>query len=219
MEILRIAVLGGVLSLDGTSVGQVMLSRPLVTGALVGALLGDIGLGISIGVILELYLIVSFPTGGAAFPEGATAAVVAVASTAGLQGAGALPVGVAIGLVWGQVGGQAITALRHLNARLVPESDDVASTADRVTWTHLAGIAMDFGRGAILSALGAAAGRAVAPQLVAAWPLGPDQSRALLFVGAAASLGILLRDLGGMRKRGLAFVAGLALGVLGLSIS
>jgi len=72
MEILQVTLLGGLLALDGTSVGQFMLSRPLVAGGLVGWVLGDPALGFTIGAVLELYLLVSFPTGGSRFPEGAT---------------------------------------------------------------------------------------------------------------------------------------------------
>ena len=54
MEILRLSVLGGLLGLDGTAVGQFMVSRPVVAGTLVGWVLGVPGLGLSIGAMLEL---------------------------------------------------------------------------------------------------------------------------------------------------------------------
>ena len=79
MSLLWISLLGGVLALDATSVGQFMVSRPLVCGLLAGWVLGDPATGLLVGALLELYLLVSFPSGGARFPEGATATVVAVA--------------------------------------------------------------------------------------------------------------------------------------------
>ena len=54
MELALVALLGGVLALDGTSVGQFMLSRPVVAGALTGWMLGDPALGLLIGTLLEL---------------------------------------------------------------------------------------------------------------------------------------------------------------------
>ena len=57
MELALVALLGGVLALDGTSVGQFMLSRPVVAGALTGWMLGDPALGLLIGTLLELYLL------------------------------------------------------------------------------------------------------------------------------------------------------------------
>ena len=90
MELLLVSLLGGVLALDGTAVGQFMVSRPLVAGALTGWLVGSPAVGLAVGALLEAYLLVSFPSGGARYPEGATAAVVAVAS-AGAARIGLLP--------------------------------------------------------------------------------------------------------------------------------
>jgi PTS system mannose-specific IIC component len=215
MEILGLSVLGGLLALDATSVGQFMVSRPLVAGALTGWALGQPALGILVGAILELYLIVSFPTGGARFPEGSTATVVAVAAAAGVTGPGALPLAIGVGLVWGQVGGATITGLRHVNARLAPEPGDARQDAGRLVAAHLGAIALDFLRGTVVTAVGVVVGRQVVALLLGHWPLSMAASNGLLLVGGAVSAGILLRDLGGFRKRRLAFVVGLALGILG----
>ncbi len=56
MNILLLSLLGGVLAVDGTSVGQFMVSRPLVAGVLAGWLLGDPMSGLWVGGILELLL-------------------------------------------------------------------------------------------------------------------------------------------------------------------
>ena len=58
MEIFLIGVLGGLLALDATSVGQFMISRPLVVGVLAGVVVDQPLLGATIGAILELYLLV-----------------------------------------------------------------------------------------------------------------------------------------------------------------
>jgi mannose PTS system EIIC component len=216
MELLRVSLLGGLLGLDATGVGQFMVSRPLVAGALTGWLLGNVPLGITIGVLLELYLLVSFPTGGARFPEGATATVVAVACAAPFPGVGAIPLAVAVGLVWGQLGGATITLQRHLNSRIVPEPGEVRADSPRtVVWTHVAAIAIDFLRGSVVTSAGVAFGRAVLTPLVDSWPLSLPASTGLILVGGAVSAGILLRDLGGIRRRAVWFAAGLALGVAG----
>ena len=52
MDMLKVTALGGLLGLDATGVGQFMVSRPLVAGALTGWLLGDVALGVTIGVVL-----------------------------------------------------------------------------------------------------------------------------------------------------------------------
>jgi mannose/fructose/N-acetylgalactosamine-specific phosphotransferase system component IIC len=210
-----LGLLGGLLSLDGTAVGQFMFSRPLVAGALTGWVLGDAALGVTVGAVLELYLLVSFPTGGARFPEGSTATVVAVAAAAPFSGAGAVPIAAAVGLVWGQIGGASVTAQRHLNSRLVPEPGDPAAGGLSLSLAHTTAIATDFVRGALLTVAGIFVGRLIVGLLVERWPMSNEASTGLLLVGGAVSAGILLRDLGGFRRRRVLFAAGMALGVLG----
>lgn len=215
MEMVRLSALGGLLGLDATGVGQFMASRPLVAGTLTGWMLGDPSLGITIGVVLELYLLVSFPTGGARFPEGSTATVVAVGCAMPYGGAGAVPLAVAVGLIWGQFGGATITMQRHLNSRLVPEPGDPRSRPRAIATAHLAAIGIDFLRAVAVTFTGVVAGRAVLGIFVAHWPLSIPESTGLLLVGGAVSVGILLRDLGGFRRRGVWFATGLALGIVG----
>src|SRR6187549_2171976 len=117
-ELLVLSLLGGLLALDGTSVGQFMFSRPMVAGTLAGGLIGAPMEGFLVGALLEIYLLVSFPVGGSRFPEGGPAAVVAAAAT---DAPGGLALGVGMGLLWGQVGGLSVTALRMANARLAPD--------------------------------------------------------------------------------------------------
>jgi len=214
MELLQIALVGGVLALDGTSMGQFMISRPLVAGVLAGWVLGDPALGLLVGAVLELYLLVSFPSGGSRFPEGATATVVAVAVAAAVADApGAVPLGVAAGLIWGQVGGFTISWLRQINGRFVPQPD--AKHPDRLMAAHVGAMALDLARGMVVTLVGVVAGRWAAGFVGEAWPLGPTDSAGLLLVGGAVSAGIFLRDIGGFRRRKVLLVAGMALGLIG----
>ncbi len=215
MELALIALLGGGLALDATSVGQFMLSRPLVAGALTGWMLGDPALGLLIGTLLELYLLVSVPSGGARFPEGTTATVVAVATASASSAPGVLPIAIAVGLLWGQVGGFSITALRKANGFIVPEPADPRADTARIAVAHLGAVGLDFMRGVLITGTGVAIGRVVVARVGASWPLGERESLALVLVGAAVSVGILLHDLGGFRKRRVLFAAGLALGIVG----
>ena len=214
-DLLRLSVLGGVLGLDGTAVGQFMLSRPLVTGALAGLATGDVAQGVLVGMILELYLIVSVPSGGARFPEASTATVVAVACAAPFPGSGALPLAVAMGLVWGQVGGATVDVQRKWNARLVPEEGTAPDPAASVAWAHGVAVLVDFLRATAVTGVGVATGRWVVGAMAPRWPLGEAASLGLLLVGGAVSAGILLNDLGGFRSRKAWFTAGLALGLAG----
>ena len=215
MELVRLSMLGGLLGLDGTAVGQFMISRPLVAGWLAGWLAGVPELGATIGAILELYLLVSFPTGGARFPEGSTAAVVAVAVATPFGGPGAVALAVAMGLVWGQVGGWSVTVQRRVNGRLVQRLLEMGSLSGGLIRLHLVTILIDFLRGAVITSVGIGVGRFALGLVEAGWPLSKEFSVGALYIGAAVSLGILLHDLGGVRRRRVLFAAGLALGIVG----
>lgn len=213
MDLLELSAVGGLLALDATSVGQFMVSRPLVAGVLTGWVVGDPTIGLVVGALLELYLLVSFPTGGSRFPEGATATVVAVATAAASDAPGAIPLAVAAGLVWGQLGGMSISWLRRLNGHLVPDAE--SAHPENLVRAHLGAVGLDFLRGALVTGLGVAAGREAVKLLAQAWPLDAGDSVGLLFMGAAVSTGILLRSLGGFRRRRVYFIAGVTLGILG----
>ena len=214
IELLRLSLLGGLLGLDGTSVGQFMFSRPLVAGALAGALAGDPATGIAVGALLELYLVVAFPTGGSTFPEGATAAVVAAGTATSFDVPGGVPAAIALGLLWGQVAGSSITWHRKAVTRLVPESEDGlgARAIERIL---VLAIGLDFLRGFAVTASGLAVGIVALGPWVSAWPLDAGASTSLLLVGGAVSAGILVNDLGGMRARGGWLAVGVALGAAG----
>jgi mannose/fructose/N-acetylgalactosamine-specific phosphotransferase system component IIC len=215
MEVVVLGLLGGALALDATTAGQFMLSRPLVAGALTGWLLGDVATGLSVGAILEMYLLVSFPSGGARFPDGTTATVVAVAAAAVSPAAGALPLAVGAGLLWGRLGGWTVTELRKINGHIVPEPSDALMTPGRVSRAQLGGVLLDLVRGFLVTVAGVVIARMVVSAVSDAWPLSGASSVGLLLTGGAVSVGILLHDLGGFRKRHMVFVAGLALGIMG----
>jgi len=89
-ELLLLALLGGLLALESTSVGQLMLSRPLVAGTLTGWVMGSAAAGFAVGTILEVYLLVSLPVGASRYPEGGLATVIAAAVALDIEGEGAL---------------------------------------------------------------------------------------------------------------------------------
>lgn len=212
-ELLGLALLGGFVALDGTSVGQFMLSRPIVAGTLAGWMLGSAADGFLVGTLLETYLLVSFPVGGSRFPEGGPAAVVAAAVAASSPEPGAIALGVAIGLVWGQLAGFSVSWLRKVNSRIAPDPGAGAVTAEAVVRGHLSAVALDFLRGALVTGAGAWTGLLALP-LVPLWPLSAGDTNSVLLVGATVSLGILLRAYGGFKKRGALFAGGLFFGLL-----
>jgi PTS system mannose-specific IIC component len=213
-DLLVLSLLGGLLALDGTSVGQFMLSRPMVAATLAGWIVSAPMEGFMVGAVLEIYMLVSFPVGGSRFPEGGPAAVVAATVAAGSGSPGALALGVGLGLIWGQVGGYTVTALRTINERLAPDPARTQVTRASVVKGHLTAVTLDFLRGFLLTFAGVLVGRGLI-RLAPLWPLTEANTRGLLLVGAAVSLGILLRSYGGIRRRGILFAVGLSAGALG----
>jgi hypothetical protein len=78
----------------------------------------------------------------------------------------------------------------------------------------LAAVTLDFLRGYLVTLLGLVVG-GLAVRAAPLWPLTEANTRGLLLVGAAVSLGILLRSYGGIRRRGILYAVGLSAGALG----
>jgi mannose/fructose/N-acetylgalactosamine-specific phosphotransferase system component IIC len=61
--VLVIAFAGGIVGLDRTALGQIMVSQPIVAGPVTGWLLGDAAAGMIIGGVLELIWVLDMPVG------------------------------------------------------------------------------------------------------------------------------------------------------------
>ena len=111
---------GTLVGLDLVSVPQMMIARPLVAGPIAGAILGDVPIGLELGVLFELFQLDILPMGATRYPEygPATVAAVSVAHAAGNVAAG-LGLGALVGLITAMVGGLTLHAIRVLNARAV----------------------------------------------------------------------------------------------------
>ncbi len=153
--LLLLALFGGWVTLDGTSVGQFMLSRPLVAASLAGWLAGDAVQGVAVGVMLEAFQLAVLPVGAARYPEAGPAAVVAGAGYATVPvGAADLLVAVAFALVWEAVAGESVRRLRQTNIGLAAVAGGSDVTAREIERRHLVAILLDFLRGAVLVVAG-----------------------------------------------------------------
>ena len=211
-ELLLLALVGGVVAVDGVAAVKSMISRPFVVGWVVGLLLGEPVLGGQIGILLEVYLLVAVPSGGGRQPEGGIATVVAVgAATAVAPAAAAAGLGVAAGLGWGWIAGESQALLRRWNARRADDPARHLGVRD-VVRAQLLGLGADFGRGAVLAVVGVVLARILAPILAGPWPASPMLTWALVSMGALASLGIVLRGVAETRGRAVLFGVGLLAG-------
>src|SRR5439155_246973 len=78
---------GTLVGLDLVSVPQMMIARPIVAGPIAGAMLGDLGAGLQLGVLFELFQYDVLPMGATRYPEYGPATVAAVSAAHGAAGA------------------------------------------------------------------------------------------------------------------------------------
>ena len=215
---LSLALLGGLLALDATSVGQFMVSRPIIAGTLAGWWLGDPALGLEIGAILELFHLAGVPAGGSRVPESGPASVVAVAVAMGAGGIAGLVLGLAAGLVVSEVGGMTVGLQRHMVARFLGGIEAGSMTARKLTAVHLSSVFLDFVRGVVVTVVGLIVAGWLSGIFTSRWPLPHETTLALILVGACVHLGALLRGFGGLKSRRAVFLLGIVAGIVGAYI-
>ncbi|PYO82958.1 MAG: hypothetical protein DMD65_07120 [Gemmatimonadetes bacterium] len=153
---------GTLVGLDLVSVPQAMIARPIVAGPVAGAILGDLGTGLALGVLFELFQYDVLPVGATRYPEygPATVAAVSAAHVAASGGGGALGIGLGalVGLVTGMAGGTSMHLVRRLNARATHAASERLEAGDTrvLVRLHVAGILRDTARAALVTALGLA---------------------------------------------------------------
>ncbi len=211
--LLFLVLIGAWAALDGTSVGQVMVSRPLVSATLAGSLLGDSATGLLVGIMLEGLYLGELPIGGARLPEPGPAGVPAAAAAVWIGGAGGLAIGIGIGVFWSLVGGLSVVSQRYLNGVIARPPFGGWRTASQLSGRHWACILMDGLRGAVVTGTGLGIVLAVPESVIARWPLTQPATAALLTMPAFLAGGALLRTWTDSRWRRLLLVIGCVLGL------
>jgi mannose/fructose/N-acetylgalactosamine-specific phosphotransferase system component IIC len=185
--------LGGIVALDATSFGQLMLSRPFVAAALAGAIVGHPLEGALIGALLEALSIGILPVGAARYPDTGTAAVAAV-GTLGLSEvlptAPALLLLVVYALLWQRISGFSVIGGRYLNERLVlagrpgerPRMDRL------IEHRHLESMLIDMARGVVITTVALVIGAQALPFALAYWALPGMAATLAVSVAAVAVL-------------------------------
>lgn len=78
---LAVAVVAGILEWDIYGWGQTAISRPVIAGTIMGAVLGNIEAGMLVGATVELIYLGSIPVGAAIPPDATSATTIATALT------------------------------------------------------------------------------------------------------------------------------------------
>ena len=217
MSWLWIALLGGGIGLDSTAFPQIMVSRPLVAGAITGLLFGRPYEGMLLGAVLEVFHIATLPIGAARYPEAGTAAVSGAAAylfvTVELE-VPTLFLASVFALAWERIAGASVVLVRRANERLVIDAARVADPARAITRRHAAALMLDYVRGALVTVVGALAGAALLYALAPLWGLPEVTVRSAIAVATATILAAALVVFGGWQERKRIFLLGILCGSL-----
>jgi mannose/fructose/N-acetylgalactosamine-specific phosphotransferase system component IIC len=188
---IALILLGGVVALDTTAFGQLMLSRPFVAATLAGVIIGMPLEGATVGAALEALSLSILPVGAARYPDTGTAAVAAV-GVLGLSDAApmapALLLVIVYGLAWQRIAGASVVGGRYVNERLVLAGRPGRARMDEVIeHRHLATILLDLLRGFVVTFVAMAAGVLLVRWAVPLWSF-PAQYAALAVSIAAAAV-------------------------------
>jgi PTS system mannose-specific IIC component len=191
IDLIPLALLGGLLGLDVVSFPQAMISRPLVAATLAGALIGHSATGLLIGATLELIALETLPFGASRYPEWGSASVVggAIFANHPEHSAGAMTLSVLAALATTWIGGWTMVKLRQLNAVWAGRNRTAleAGSREAVIGLQVRGLTADFLRGAALTAIAYALLAPLATMCSAIWSTDARISRALV-AGLAASV-------------------------------
>lgn len=124
-----LSLLGAFLALDQAMVGQFMISQPLVTGTLIGAVLGDLPAGILLGAMLQLIWVGVLPV-GAYIPSDhtissgiATALAIMLMRQFGSELGTGMIFALAVAIPAGWLSGKLDVVVRHFNSRLARKAE------------------------------------------------------------------------------------------------
>lgn len=187
---LLLVVLGGFVGLDAVSCPQAMISRPVVAGPLAGFILGDPAAGVWAGLFLEILTLRQLPIGASRHWDVGPAAVASTAAAAGTSGGGVvLVIALALGVLLGWVGSWSVYLQRWTNARIVASLSEGGATAGELQRRHMAAMATDFTRAALLTALGVFAAYRIQPFIAVSSGAAVTGASVVLVVAASLGLG------------------------------
>lgn len=192
LTLIALLALGGIVALDATSFGQLMLSRPMIAGIVAGAIVGMPFEGALIGALLEALSLGILPVGAARYPDTGTAAVGAVGAL-GISAAVPTPpvllMVVVFGLLWQQVAGRTVIGGRYINERVVRAGRPGRERMDRmIELRHIEAMLLDILRGVLVTAAALLIGTPLFRLGVANWTLPVTWAAIALSAAAAAVL-------------------------------
>lgn len=218
LELVPIALLGGLLGLDVVSFPQAMISRPLVAATCAGTLVGSPASGLLVGAALELIALDTLPFGASRYPEWGSAAVVggAIFAAHPSHPAGAMEVAMIAALSTAWLGSWTMVKLRERNAFWAAQRRDALDAGARGAVVDLQLLCMtaDFLRGGLLAALSYAVFAPLTTLMLRAWSTDARLSRAVVVtVAAGVAASAAWKIFHGVSGARWFFLGGLAVGL------
>jgi PTS system mannose-specific IIC component len=215
IDLLPIALLGGLLGLDVVSFPQAMISRPLAAATIAGALIGNSPSGLLVGAALELVALDTLPFGASRYPEWGSAAVVggAIFATHPSHPAGAMEMAIIASLSTAWIGGWTMVKLRERNALWAARRRDALDAGSRGAVLDLQLLCMtaDFLRGAVLAAVSYGVFASLTRLTLGIWSTDARISRAVVVtVAASVAAGAAWKIFHGVSGARWFFLGGLA---------
>jgi len=190
IDLLPIALLGGLLGLDVVSFPQAMISRPLVAATLAGALVGHSPSGLLVGAALELVALDTLPFCASRYPEWGSAAVVggAIFATHPSHPAGAIEMSIVAALATAWIGSWTMVKLRERNAYWADRRRAALDAGARGAVVDLQLLCMtaDLLRGGLLAAASYAVFSPLTTAMIHGWDTNARISRAVVVAVTAA---------------------------------
>ncbi|MDR0787020.1 MAG: PTS sugar transporter subunit IIC [Gemmatimonadota bacterium] len=194
--LLVLALVGGLVAVDGTSFGQFMISRPFVAATLGGWVAGMPQQGAILGVALECFHLGVLPVGASKQPESGPAAVAAGAFFAGAEPTASILILTILGtLLLEHLGGWTVHLERLINVWIIAPNGALPTVAN-LERRHLTAIGLDFLRGAVLVMIGSLLLSLVVPVLDPYWGLSESLTNWMVVTFIIAMLAGSLRMLG-----------------------
>ena len=168
-----VALVGGLVAMDTTAGPQVMVSQPIVACPILGALLGELQIGLLFGTVLELIWVGTVPAGASRFFDSNMGAVAATgAAIWAMHRCGVPRPNAVLFSLWsvlpiGLLGSQMTVGVRKLNGRLIRGADAAAQSGRsfQVSLWHGCGAGLSFMRGVCLALGGTVLGGLVVSAL------------------------------------------------------
>jgi hypothetical protein len=193
LQLVPLAVLGAVLGLDVVSFPQAMVSRPIVAATVAGALIGQPGRGLVIGVALEFFALESLPFGASRYPEWGSAAVVGGALFAMTPDntPAAMTFAVLAALLTASLSSTSMVVLRRWNAQRARhlQAGLARGSGGTIVGLQLTGMTADLVRGGLLTLAALAVFSPLRTALLATFSFPGTLSRAVV-VSVASAVGL-----------------------------